>query len=613
MKGALLLVLLHVCCGTTAVALTGGETFSNSCSFNHSHWSQNDAFFSHHILKNITNKSFVVVPLTCVSCNGGENSQMIASVCPYYRNVISVTLSSENVSENVWENDALCKEFHRTGRLCSQCASSYKPSLSTYSGRCIYEKNCSDYYWLLFFGVETVPATLMYITFVAFNTKLTSGYANGYILYSQVISFRLMSLEFINGWKSNFNDTRVKAVVGLYSVWSFQLGHLILNSFCTKTEASQLMSVALQYTSVFYALLLAFIGYLVVELHSHRFRLIVWLSKPFSWCLRLRNRSVDPKTVALNTLAGFYYMAFAKLAALSVLLLIPTSVYNETGHIIDHVSFYDGSVSFMKDGHLKYAILAIAVLVFLVFVPVLFMAVYQFSIIQKCLRKCHLNRSELIIFMDALQGCYRDGSDGGWDCRWFSSCYYFLRLIMFILALHFVDDNQFIELHVFLLLAIVITISLILYLMPYKCSHYNKLDIFILSYGSFILAITSYQVSIYAPQPGDQNVGSKTKFLEIIICILISFPLIGATLYVLEKLLGMKIRFLYRWYRNYTSRESYNQSLSLIEDTSSPAPPLLRTVSGTSNGSLPDRMVQPEVYTVNSPGGTMSPNYGSVP
>uniref|UniRef100_A0A1X7UXK4 TRP C-terminal domain-containing protein n=1 Tax=Amphimedon queenslandica TaxID=400682 RepID=A0A1X7UXK4_AMPQE len=605
MKGALLLVFFHVY-GTSVASLTGAETSTNNCSFNPSRWQQNNMFFGSHIRKNITKKSFMVVPLTCVSCNG-EEDQLIASVCPYHRDIINVTLSSDTV----WEDDALCKEFNRTGRLCSKCADDYKPSLSTYSGRCIREEECSNYYWLLFFAVETVPATLMYITFVAFNARLTSGYANGYILYAQVISFRLMSLEFINGWKSNFNDTKVKFIVGLYSVWSFQLGHLVLNSICTVKEAPQLMSVALQYTSVFYALLLAFIGYVVVELHSHQFCLIVWISKPFSWCLRFRNRSVDPKTVALNTLAVFYYMAFAKLAALSVLLLIPTSVYDETGHVIDHVSFYDGSMSFMKGGHLKYAILAIAVLIFLVFVPVLFMTFYQFRIIQKCLSKCHLNRSGLIIFMDSLQGCYKDGSDGGKDCRWFSSCYYFLRLILFILALYFVDDNQFIELHVCLLLAIVVTIIVILYLMPYKCSHYNKLDICIFSYGSFILAITSYQVSIYAPQPGDQNVGSKTRFLEIIICILISFPLIGATLYVLEKLLGMKIRFLYRWCKSHTSRDCYTQSLSLIEDTTSRSP-LLRTVSGTSTGSLPDRMVQPEVYTVNSPG-TVSPNYGSVP
>ena len=542
-------------------------------------------------------------PMTCVSFDN-ETNRTIGSLCPYFQDSFNVSIENES--------DPFCNYINRSGLLCSQCNEEYRLPLNSYTLKCKPSSECHSYHWILFLLVETSPVTIMFIIFMFCNVKLTAGYANCYIAYSQIISLQINTLLMTHSSKMFTNDTvAVSLVLSLYRVWSFQVGHVISSHLCVHSDIGQLTTVALQYTSVFYALLLAFIGYVVVELHSHRFRLIVWISKPFSWCLRFRDRSVDPKTAALNTLAGFYYMAFAKLAALSVLLLIPTSVYNETGDIIDRVSFYDGSMSFMKGGHLKYAILAIAVLIFLVFVPVLFMAFYQFRIIQRCLSKWHLNRSGLIIFMDSLQGCYKDGSDGGKDCRWFSSCYYFLRLILFILALYFVDDNQFIELHVFLLLTIVVTITVILYLMPYKCSHYNKLDIFIFSYGSFILAITSYQVSVYAPQPGDQNVGSKTRFLEIIICILISFPLIGATLYVLEKLLGMKIRFLYRWCKSHTSRDSYTQSLSLMEDTTTRSP-LLRTISGTSTGSLPDRMVQPEVYTVNSPG-TVSPNYGSVP
>ena len=564
-------------------------------------------FFKAHVI--FYDKYLTIKPLTCLSCNK-MHDQAIVALCPYHRNSINISMVPlKTISE--WDSNDFCKNLNRTGHLCSKCDEANRPSLSSYStGHCLSKDKCHDYHWLTFFAVETIPATVMYITFMAFNVQLTSGYANGFILYSQIIAFRFISLQFINGWEDNFHEAHgtVLAIVSLYSLWSFQLGHIILCNYCVNTHIPQLMLVALQYTSVFYALLLAFLGYIVVELHSLQYRLVIWLSKPFSLCFRFHETSVDAKTVSLNTLAAFYYMGFAKLAALSIVLLKSTPVYNETGQIVDHVSFYDGSLSFMRSHHLPYAVLAIAVLIFLVIIPVFLMIFYQFQIVQKCLRKCHLHRPGLMIFMDALQGCYRDGSEGGKDFRWFSFYYYFLRVAIFILSVLFLQKDQFIELHIFILLIVVISITLLLWVMPYKYKWYNRLDIFIFSYCSFILGVTSYQVSLTLTQDGETAISKKTKIIEIIICILIAFPLVGAAVYVLEKLFGVKIRFLIRWYRRYTSRDcDTNQSLSVINDT---PPPLLRTISGTSTSSLPDRMIQPEVYRINSRGTT--PDYGSV-
>ena len=611
MKQATLFVLIvlgHVYNVTTSNPANVNPSSNASCSIDPN---QFKGFFKSHVLSH-DKEHFTVIPLTCFSmCEtnlSGKKEPVafaVASLCPYYRNSINVTTSLD-----WWGNNSFCKNFNRSGSLCHKCDKNYRPSLSSYSGHCLPKDKCHDYHWLTFFAIETIPATVMYITFMAFNVQLTSGYANTFILYSQIVAFRFISLQFINGWENNFHEASgtVLAIVSLYSLWSFQLGHIILFYYCVNTHIPQLMLVALQYTSVFYALLLAFLGYIVVELHSLQYRLVIWLSKPFSLCFRFHETSVDAKTVSLNTLAAFYYMGFAKLAALSIVLLQSTPVYNEIGQIVDRVSFYDGSIAFMKSHHLPYAVLAIAVLIFLVIIPVLLMIFYQFQIVQKCLRKCHLHRPGLMIFMDALQGCYRDGSEGGKDFRWFSACYYIIRVIVFVLAVSFVDDNQFIELHVFLLFVAVISIAVLLCIMPYKYMWYNKLDIFIFSYSSFILAITSYQVSLVSPAPGQQNIDHKTIIIEVIICVLIAFPLVGATVYVLEKLFGVKIRFLIRWYRHYTSRDyDTNQSLSVINDT---PPPLLRTISGTSTSSLPDRMIQPEVYRINSRGTT--PDYGSV-
>ena len=64
----------------------------------------------------------------------------------------------------------------------------------------------------------------------------------------------------------------------------------------------------------------------------------------------------------------------------------------------------------------------------------LLLVVYPIKIFQLCLSKCHLNSIALNIFVEKMQGCYRNGLDGGWDMRSFSGFYFFLRMIVFVVA-----------------------------------------------------------------------------------------------------------------------------------------------------------------------------------
>uniref|UniRef100_A0A1X7UX42 TRP C-terminal domain-containing protein n=1 Tax=Amphimedon queenslandica TaxID=400682 RepID=A0A1X7UX42_AMPQE len=544
-------------------------------------------------------------PMTCVSFDN-ETNRTVGSLCPYFQDSFNVSIENES--------DPFCNHINRSGLLCSQCDGDYRLPLNSYSLKCKPSSECHSYHWILFFLVETSPVTIMFIIFMFWNVKLTAGYANCYIAYSQIISLQINTLSMTHSSKMLPHGTvAVSIVLSMYRVWSFQVGHVVSSHLCVHSDIGQLTTVALQYTSVFYALLLAFIGYVVVELHSHQFRLVVWISKPFSWCLRFRDQSVDPKTVALNTLAGFYYMAFAKLAAVSLFLLATTRVYNETGHVIGHVCFYDGSMSFMKNGHLKYAILAIAVLIFLVFVPVLFMTFYQFRIIQTCLSKWHLNRSGLIIFMDALQGCYKDGSDGGKDCRWFSSCFYMIRFAVFFLYSLILNPRNLFELQFSIQCILIVSLVVILCLNPYKYKWYNKLDVFIIAYSNFITSIVVYQFDL-------NSLSSQypSSMLEVIFLLLVSLPLFCATIYSIKMLFGSRIEFLY-----HLLRRKYLENRNVLNNASETFSTrtfdeeiehrsLTRIIS---DGSLPDRVLQPSRYNSSNSSpiyyGAISQNHSS--
>ena len=534
-----------------------------------------------------------VRPMTCVTYDAGKD-RIIASLCPYFQDTYNVSIPTEQGS------DSLCQHLNRQGRLCSQCSENYSLPLNSYSFKCKPSNECHTYQWVLFFLVETSPVTIMYIIFMFYNVKLTAGYANSYIIYSQVAS--LYSPVMSDASQTYANDTiAVSTVLSLYRMWSFQMGHVVSNHLCVHSELSQLTTVALQYTSVFYALLLAFLGYIVVEFHSLQYRFIILLSKPLSWCLHFRDRSVDAKTVSLNTLAGFYYIGFAKLASVSLFLLASTPVYNKTGHIVDHVSFFDGSIAFMKSRHLPYAVLAIAVLIFLVIIPVFLMIFYQFQIVPKCLQKCHLHRPGLMIFMDALQGCYRDGSEGGKDFRWFSSYFYIYRLAIFILyGSIFLSPEMFFDLQFSFQCSLLISIVILLCLSPYKYRWYNKLDVFIMAYANFVVSITIYKAGFV--DDNDAPHSNSKMMLEVVFLLIVAFPLFGATIYVANKLLGSRIIFFYHFLRQKYRERSTSQCVMCSMNETSPTTifqeenehrSLLRIVS---DGSLPDRMLQPSRY-----------------
>ena len=63
----------------------------------------------------------------------------------------------------------------------------------------------------------------------------------------------------------------------------------------------------------------------------------------------------------------------------------------------------------------------------MIFIPVMLLLLYPLSCFHKCLNCCHLRCLALHTFADAFQGCYKDGTNGTRDCRWFSVVHLLMR------------------------------------------------------------------------------------------------------------------------------------------------------------------------------------------
>ena len=178
--------------------------------------------------------------------------------------------------------------------------------------------------------------------------------------------------------------------------------------------------------------------------------------------------------------------------------------------------YYDGTVEYLGRTHLPYAILAISVLLVFTLLPILLLCLYPCRCFQRFLNKFNVNSQVLHTFMDTFQGCFKDGTNGTRDCRYFASLYLITRVathLGFTLAVVF--NN--ISILVALLLTVVMLLS---FLHPYKKHIYNYVDILLLI-CIIITLVTLWEFN--------QNKNDFTRYLDrvsiLVLVIPVAYPL----------------------------------------------------------------------------------------
>ena len=107
-------------------------------------------------------------------------------------------------------------------------------------------------------------------------------------------------------------------------------------------------------------------------------------------------------------------------------------------------------------------------------VPLILLFVYPYRWFQRCLNRFHLRSLALNAFVDAFQGCFKDGPNRTRDCRYFSSLQLLLRLLFPLIFFGAKDYNTASFLSSVLLS---IYIASFVIMQPYKDAMYNKTDI----------------------------------------------------------------------------------------------------------------------------------------
>ena len=166
-------------------------------------------------------------------------------------------------------------------------------------------------------------------------------------------------------------------------------------------------------------------------------------------------------------------------------MLVFTRVYAPNGKAISNVLFYDASIEYFGREHLPYGIIAIVVTIFFNILPLLFTLIHPL----RCFKQ-HIGRwPALHICLDSFQGCYKDGTAGTWDCRFFSSLFLLIHIALFIVY-DCIKDVYYYPLVSILLLALVF---LIILFQPFK----PQFRIYNTIYTSIILNLAVWNVTIF--------------------------------------------------------------------------------------------------------------------
>ena len=469
-------------------------------------------------------------------------------------------------------NDRQCGYVNREGLLCGSCKNGFSPTVYSYDLRCVNSTECTNNnMWVKYIIVGFLPLTVFYIIVIIFRISATSPKMNGFVFVCQLMSAPLLLRALVLDQHLHRNNSLF--VVGMVytsitGIWNLDFFRMVYSPFCLNPHTGTLQVLALDYVVAVYPLVLIGLTYALVELHHNNFRIIVWMWKPFHKCFVRFRRQWDIRTSLIDAFATFLLLSYAKLLSVSFDILYPTPIYNESGKLLNKSYLYfDATVEYFGKEHLPYAITAVVVLLVFIICPLLLLCLYPCRCFQKCLNHCRLQCHMLRTFMDAFQGCYKDGTNGTRDCRYFAGVYLVVRIASFSAFAVSLQSVYFpIASIIFVTFAL-----LTLLVQPYKSRVYNVVDtvfVFTLVLGCFGAVSISMFIEINYLRP----VFILLYFFTLVIALF--FPHIYMTGLLLYWLLVHKgcLRRVRNKFQCLESRRTHSEE------------------------SLPDRLLNPEDY-----------------
>ena len=516
--------------------------------FNHNRETHSCQCLTYYGARCFNNKTHLLVGFCATLDTQTEILSM--GLCPYQH--FSIVMYSDYWYGDHWYiplpdnaselNDYMCGPLNRKGRLCSECKDGYGLAMTSIGFQYFECTECAGAWYgvPLFLFLEMFPLTVLYLVILLFQINITSGSITCFIFYSQLVVIALdrvfggddLQVNDVIYSTSEHSKWFFSVIMTLYDVWNLRFFRNVLPSFCISSSLKPIHISFLDYISVFYPLCLIFLTWVCVELYDRKFRLLVWLWKPFQKCLKGNKYHID----FINAFASFFLLSFTKMVYQMVLFLVQHRIVNQKFEEDDYYTYVfvlgvDQNVIYGSHEHLLFAVPAAILSFALSLIPALFLTLYPIRLFRILFSKCRLDGIVINTFLEKFYSCYRTGLDGGRDMRSFAGLYFAARTLLFlsntiaIILNVSANDPSFIR-----GIIIAITALLIALCRPYKKTYMNVLDTILLLHFGLLCHLVSAETGF----------SNKNLILAITFEVMVVLPLLCCVLFLTAKVLKLQ-------------------------------------------------------------------------
>ena len=402
--------------------------------------------------------------------------------------------------------NGVCANFSREGLLCGQCIANYSPPVYSFTLRCVECQNTT--LWkriLLYITVAYGPLTVFLLLIIVFTISVNTAPLHGWIFVCQVIAApNHMRVITTSGENRSIPKYPLNVFGTIYGIWNLDFFRSLYPPFCLHSSLNTLQVISLDYLIAAYPIIIIVLMYILVDLHSHDCRLIVVIWKPFRYCFARFRHNLNIRTSLVDAFGTFFTLSYVKMLSTTSDIIAYSEVWTNSDKVTHNV-YFDGTMHFFKGRHITFAIVGTFTLLVCNVLPLGLILVYSFRRTQLLLHCLPTSvKNALHPFMDNLLGCYKDGTNGTRNCRYFAAVYHIARIALFVCFAAFKSPYYGpISLYIF-----IITALLVLILQPYKSAVYNILD------ASLFLTLALVVVGLSAYLTGEKDEPSTVKYSE---------------------------------------------------------------------------------------------------
>ena len=459
---------------------------------------------------------------------------------------------------------------NRMGVMCGECTNGSGPAVNSATFDCVHctnidlPSNIAKYIASIY-----VPLAALFTLLIVFDIRLTTGPANAFIIYSQVISssFNLgadgqIPLNEPTNASSSFKDV-VQTYKLIYGIFNLEFFENLLHPLCLNPTFNALTVLSLDYGVAIFPLvmiILVIICLKVKELFSSFSVKSLRKVKKAAKCCPWRRQSISE--ALLPAFAAFILLSYTKFCLTSSHIIRLQSLYDKNMATIAPPRAYYAGQLVSTSAKYVYPYLLPSTLIFAIFVciPPLLLLVYPLKIFEWCLSKItclwkFYPVDKVHVFLDTFQGCYKN------NMRFFAGLYFLFRLTVNALYL---ADHTWLERFVIQQVACVIMVALISICQPYNAenSFLNQVDALIFANLAIINAISLF---LYTTSlQGDISSNLSTIIFQYI---LVFLPLVYMIGYIIWYFLFYRQRCLKKkFFKRLFQSTSYTSLKSVAAD-----------------------------------------------